>query len=210
MRNYLKKDDNMPYEYNRAVTYFRIAAAIIAAIIVILLTYIFVYTPPKLTYLENRNYTVTNTYEVKRTGSVRGGSNKYRYWLTLRNDETEKEHEWAVSEKVFNMYTEGEKVSLPVHTIENTKKVFISLENNTDSKAAQKEFYKRYPTTEMKIYMYTLMTLIVAVLGILAAGEKELIRANSHVFIPKEIPDNSENLVKQPDYDDIFDKNGRL
>ena len=74
MRNYLKKDDNMPHEYNRAVTYFRIAAVIIAAIIVILLSYIFVYTPPELTYLENRNYTVTNTYEVKRTGSVRGGS----------------------------------------------------------------------------------------------------------------------------------------
>ena len=213
MRNYLKKDYNMPAEFNKGVTFFRVGAFFTAAIILVLLSYAFLYDPPPLTYVENRSYTVVRTYTVQRSGSTRGSSNKYRYWLTLRDDETGKEHEWYVKEAVLESYTEGKTVSLPVYSVGSTGKRFLSLENNTDAKAAQKEYYEKYPTLEMKVYMYTVGGLIVAALSFLAAGENEIIRAKSHVFLPvevNELPPKLEKEIIQPNYDEIFDKDGRL
>ena len=205
MKNYLKKDPSMPKEYNRGVFLLRLGVLFSVVMILVILSYIFVYSPPTLTYKEHRSYTVTYTHEVTNTGSTRGNSNKYKYWLTLRNDETGKEHHWAVKESVMRSYTEGQEVSLPVFSIGDTGKVFISLENNTEDKAAQKEYYDRYPTTAMKVYMYSILLLITAIIGCIGGGIEEIAKAGRHVFLPVEIPEGSEiNKIKQPDYDDIF------
>ncbi|WP_028509094.1 hypothetical protein [Ruminococcus sp. NK3A76] len=205
MKNYLKIDPSMPKEYNKGVMLIRVGVSLAALLILVILSYIFIYSPPPLTYVENRSYTVVKTYTVKRTGSSRGSSNKYRYWLTLRDDETGKEHEWYVKESVLNSYTEGQTVSLPVYSIGDSGKKFLSLENNTDEKEAKKEYYDSHPTMAMKIYMYSIMLLITAVVGCIGGGIEETAKAGRHVFLPMEIPEDSEAMaIKQPDYDDIF------
>lgn len=205
MKNYLKKDPSMPKEYNKGVMLIRVGVSLAALLILVILSYIFIYSPPPLSYVENRSYTVIETYEAKHTGGTRGYSIKYKYWLGLRDDETGKDYKWAVKESVMRSYTEGQNVSLPVYSVVDTGKKFLSLENNTDEKEAKKEYYDSHPTMAMKIYMYSIMLLITAVVGCIGGGIEETAKAGRHVFLPMEIPEDSEAMaIKQPDYDDIF------
>ena len=85
--------------------------------------------------------------------------------------------------------------------------------NQSEQRMKDMLYYEKYPTTEMRLYMYTVGLLIVAALGFLAAGENEIVRANSHVFMPTEVnklPPKLDKEIKQPDYDEIFDKTGKV
>ena len=197
----------MPREYNTAVTAFRTSLVLLLIFLGVLIETI-LYTPPQLTFLETRSYTVTWNHYYAGSG---GKYSHSAYWVTFTDDETGSEIKREVTKEQYDRYPEGLQVTLPVYTING--KTFRSIDNSYSEKAASKEYYKLFPTLRMKVNKYALIIIGTLFLFAAAYGAEELIKAGNHVFLPVEIkePDDSTaNAINQPSYDEIFEKTGKL
>ena len=205
MLKYLKKDYNKPSEYNNGITLIRIGVVFLVIFIAVAVMRL-LYSPEPLEAAGTRSYTVTHTdhYSGHRYS-------KPTYYLTLTNDETGNKHHRQVTKDQYERYPMGLKVTLPVYKIDGS--VFPSIDKNYDLSKATREYYKYKPTLTMSVCKWALIILGIITFGFIGGGIEQIIKSKN---IGKKIsqitgisPDKITTLP-QPDYDDIFDKDGRL
>lgn len=205
MVNFLKKDYNKPSEYNNGITLIRIGVIfliILAAVAVMRLSY----SPEPLEAAGTRSYTVTHTdhYSAHRYS-------KASYYITLTNDETGNKHHREVTKEQYERYPKGLNVTLPVYKIGGS--IFPSIDKNYDVGKATKEYYRYKPTLTMSVCRWALIILGIITFGFIGGGFEQIIKSKNMGKKIAQItgisPDKISTLP-QPDYDDIFDKDGRI
>lgn len=176
MLRFLVKDYNRHSSYNTAVTCFRIAVAVFVIAGLIFAYRQLGYRPEPLTFEGEHTYTVTRLKEY----SYRSRRRTYYHYYVTCEDENGKSHDQTVTKAIYSSLKEGESYSCTAFTKKNGT-YFISWKGVTSEKEAQKDYYERFPDSNM-IYMKW-GAIITAGIGafLVMAGLGELSREKKYI-----------------------------